>query len=140
MLNAVDQTRQVTAEEVAHLIQQSEDPARAVLERLVERGVLEARGSRRRGRVYELSAATYRALGDPAAYTRRRDFEPVQQEQMVLQHVEAHGRITRQEVADLCQVSSEDARNVIRRLVRRGDLHKRGSSRRDAYYVRSARG
>lgn len=140
VLNALDQTRQVTAEEVARLIQQSEDQARAVLERLVERGVLEARGARQRGRAYEFSAATYRALGDPAAYTRRRDFEPIQQEQMVLQHVEAHGRITRQEVADLCQLSSDDARNVIRRLVRRGDLQKRGTSRRDAYYVRSPSG
>ncbi|MGA2977047.1 MAG: ATP-binding protein [Spirochaetia bacterium] len=49
------------------------------------------------GRAWHLSAATYRRLGAKAAYVRQRGFEPAQQEQIVLQYVEKHGRITRKE-------------------------------------------
>ena len=61
----------------AGLIQKPEPEARAVLQRLVEAGLVEPRGERK-GRSYHLSAATYRRLGEKAAYVRQRGFEPVQ--------------------------------------------------------------
>jgi hypothetical protein len=56
-------------EEAARGIQSDLDRARAVLSRLVEAGILDARGERR-GRFYHLSAAMYRVLRDRAAYVR----------------------------------------------------------------------
>lgn len=65
----------------------------AVLEHLVEGENLEAQGQGK-GRGLTLSEATYRHLGEKSAYVRT-GFEPFQQEQMILQYVETHGRIIR---------------------------------------------
>lgn len=79
LLNALWQERSLTVAQASHLIQKPEPDARAVLERLVEAGLVEGRGERK-GRTYHLSAATYRRLGVPSAYVRRRGFEPLQQD------------------------------------------------------------
>jgi len=109
LLNHLWQERRVTAPAAARLIQKSEAEARAVLERL------------------------YRRLGAEAAYVRQRGFEPLQQEQMVLQYVQAHGRITRREVAELCQISDRQATYLLRKLVKRGRLRSRGRGRGVVY-------
>lgn len=89
------------------------------------RGCEEARGERR-GRIYHLSAATYQRLGRKAAYVRQRGFEPLQQEQMVLQYVEKHGRITRRETAELCTLGPYQATRLLGRLVRESKLEQHG--------------
>lgn len=53
---------------------------------LVHTGFVEER-CRKKGRTWRLSAATCRLLGDKAGYLRRCGFEPLQQEQMVLQYM-----------------------------------------------------
>ena len=110
------------------------DATRAVLNRLVEIGLVEPRGERK-GRTWHLSAATYRRLGKPAAYIRQRGFEPLQQEQMVLQYVAKHGRITRKETAELCQLGPYQATRLLDRLVQDGRLVRLGT-RRGTYYER----
>ncbi|MGH2586144.1 MAG: ATP-binding protein [Dehalococcoidia bacterium] len=132
-LNHLWLERRLTTTHVATLIQKPEAEARAVLERLVEVGLVVSRGERQT-RSYHLSASTYRRLGAEAEYVRQRGFEPLQQEQMVLQFVQAHDRITRGQVAELCQMSSLGARALLARMVRRGLLQQRGT-RRTAYYV-----
>lgn len=126
--------RKLTTARAAQLLQRGEPEVRAQLARMVERGTVEARGEGR-GRTYHLSAAAYRALEDAAAYVRVRGFEPLQQEQMVLAYVDAHGSITRGQAADLCQVSPPQARALLRRLVNRGELRMVGE-RRGARYER----
>ena len=94
---------------------------------------MEPRGERK-GRLWHLSAAAYRRLGQKkAAYIRQRGFEPLQQEQMVLQYVEQHGRITRREAAELCQISPLQARDLLARLVKGSKLVRHGT-RRGAFY------
>jgi len=132
VLNALWRERSVNTAGVARLIQKTEADARAVLERLVESGLLEARGERK-GRTYHLSAATYRRLGLPAAYVRRRGFESLQQEQMILQYVRAHGRITRREAAELCQIRPYQALYLFNKLVHAGKLIQKGRGR-GAFY------
>jgi ATP-dependent DNA helicase RecG len=136
IVNAVDRERRLELARAAELVQRSEPATRAVLERLVESGVLEAR-SERRERVYHFSAATYRALGRPAEHIRLTGIEPIQREQMILQFVDAHGRITRSQAADLCQIGGREARAVLEKLVNRNELVVRGE-KRGAYYERSA--
>ncbi|MHB9145520.1 MAG: ATP-binding protein [Symbiobacteriia bacterium] len=135
LLNSLWQERALTTDEAARLIQKPEADARGALNRLVEVGFVEARGERK-GRAWHLSAATYRRLGDKAGYVRQRGFEPLQQEQMVLQYVESHGRITRREVAELCRIVSHQARDLLSRLVVRGELTRQGE-RKGAFYVRA---
>jgi len=133
ILNCLWQERSLTTAQASGLLQKSEADARAVLERLVEAGLVEGRGERK-GRTYHLSAATYRRLGVPSAYVRRRGFEPIQWEQMILQYVRAHGRITRREAAELCQISSPQARNLLAKLTEKGLLLRQGR-RRGIFYV-----
>jgi len=135
VLNTLWQERSLTTEDAARLTQKPEPETRATLHRLVEAGLIEERGQKK-GRTWHLSAAAYRALGDKAAYVRQRGFEPLQQQQMVLQYVEKHGRITRKEAAELCRIASHQARDLLTRLVGRGELEMRGA-KKGAFYVRS---
>ena len=123
-------------EEAARLIQKPEAEARGRLQRLVEAGLVEARGERK-GRTWHLSAATYRRLGEKAAYVHQRGFEPMQQEQMVLQYVEKHGRITRAEAAGLCKLSPDQAYRLLQRLTKSGRLTRHGT-KKGAWYERRA--
>lgn len=97
--------------------------------RLVE---MEAWGERK-GRAYHLSAATYRRMGEESAYVRRRGFEPLQQEQRVLQYVQTYGQVTRREVAELCRIGEFQAGRLLKGLVESGKLRLKGAGR-GAYY------
>jgi ATP-dependent DNA helicase RecG len=61
----------------------------------------------------------------------------VDREQLVLQYVDANGRITRSQAADLCQLDPREARQILERLVKRGELVVRGE-KRGSYYERAA--
>lgn len=136
LLNHLWLDRRLTTEEAARLIQKPEAEARGRLQRLVEAGLAEARGERK-GRSWHLSAATYRRLGEKAAYVHQRGFEPMQQEQMVLQYVEKHGRIIRAEAAGLCNLSPDQAYRLLRRLTESGRLTRYGT-KKGAWYGRRA--
>lgn len=125
LLNRLWQGRRLSVAEAAQAIQKPEIEARGVLERLVERGLVEARGERK-GRTYQLSAATYRRLGEEAAYVRLKGFERLQMEQMILEYVKAHGRITRREAAELCRIGPYQATRLLKRLVEEGKLVRHG--------------
>lgn len=132
VLNHLWLDRRITTQEAARLTQKPESEARGRLQRLVERGLAEAKGAGK-ARVYHLSAETYRRLGEKAAYVRQRGFEPLQQEQMVLQYVGKHGRITRRDVADLCKLGPDQAFRLLRRLVEAGRLRRHGTGK-NAWY------
>jgi ATP-dependent DNA helicase RecG len=138
ILNALWQERNVDTSEAARLTQKPETETRATLHRLVEAGLVEERGEKR-GRTWHLSAAVYRAFGDRAAYVRQRGFEPLQQEQMVLQYVEKHGRITRKEAAELCRISSPQAYRLLDRLAEQGLLAREGERGRGVGYRRGGK-
>ncbi|GIW33853.1 ATP-binding protein [Meiothermus sp.] len=133
ILNSLWQTRSLTTDEAAHLVQKPETDTRAALHRLVEAGLVEERGQKK-GRTWHLSAATYRLLGDKAGYVRSRGFEPLQQEQMVLQYVDKHGRITRREAAELCRITGPQAYRLLDRLAERGVIEREGERGRSVAY------
>ncbi len=128
VLHAVRAEGRTTGPPAAALMQRPDAEARRTLTQLIEAGLLEPRGELK-GRTYHLSADTYRRLGAPAAYVRQRGFEPLQQEQMVLQYVMKHGRITRRETAELCRMESQQAKRLLGRLVTEHKLKRRGLQR-----------
>jgi ATP-dependent DNA helicase RecG len=138
LLNHLWLDRRLTEEEAARLIQKPEAEARGRLQRLLEAGLAEVRGERK-GRSWHLSAATYRRLGEKAADVHQRGFEPMQQEQMVLQYVETHGVIGRGEVAELCRLSLPQAYRLLQLLVRKGIIEKPPGRGRGIKYTRKAR-
>ncbi len=135
VLNHLWLERRLTTEEVSTITQKPQADGRVCLQRLVEAGLIESRGERK-GRTWHLSAATYRRLGETAAYVRQRGFEPIQQEQMVLQYVEKHGRITRREAAELCQLSPDQAYRLLQRMVEDGRLLRHGTKKGARYEKR----
>lgn len=138
ILDHVYREREIQTSTAVALTQQPEPEVRSILERLVEMGLLERRGARR-SRSYHLSAGIYRDLGQPEAYVRMRGFEPLQMEQMVLQYVQAHGRITRSETAELCRINLNQAEYLLRQLVDRGDLRLVGRGRGAHYELGKTR-
>lgn len=134
ILRACAENRSITTEEAARAIQADVDRARPVLARLVEAGILEPRGERK-GRAYHLSAEMYRLLGDKSAYVRTRGFEPLQQEQMVLQYARKHGLITRRDAADLCKLSGPQASRLLAKVAAKNPELALEGARRGARYV-----
>lgn len=137
LLNHLWIERRITTVQAASLIQKTEAEARAVLGRLVEAGLVEARGEAR-GRTYHLSASTYRRLGEKAAYVHQRGFETLQQEQMVIQYVEKHGSISRAEASALCRLTEPQAYRLLRRLANKGVLESTRQRGRGVRYERAA--
>jgi ATP-dependent DNA helicase RecG len=64
---------------------------------------------------------------------RQRGLQPVQAEQMVGQYVKAYGKITRKQTAELCKISSTQARDLLNRLVKKCVLEMHGI-KKGAYY------
>jgi ATP-dependent DNA helicase RecG len=135
ILNHLWFERRFTTADAARLIQKPEAEARSRLQRLVETGLVESRGERK-GRFWHLSATAYRRLGQKAAYIRQRGFEPLQQEQMVLQYVEKHGRISRREAAELCKITGSQAYRLLDRLAEQGLIVREGERGRGVSYRR----
>lgn len=114
-------------------LRMTEQHTRTSLARLTELGLVEQRGHGR-GRRVHLTAAFYRSA-QASEYVRMKDTDPLQQEQMILAYVDQFGRITRSKAAELCRLSPQQARNVLKRLVDQGQLSLRGE-RRGAHYVK----
>src|SRR5438046_704936 len=91
-------------------------------------GPVQAHGAGR-GRTYTFSPYVYQQLGEPAGYVRQAGFDAIQQEQMVLQYVAAHGKITRKDVGTLCRVNDDQATYLLRKLVRENKLELVGKGR-----------
>lgn len=60
-------------------------------------------------------------------------------EQMILQYVQAYGKIARRDVVELCRVSGHQARYLLKTLVDRGALRLVGRGR-GAHYVQREHG
>lgn len=134
VLSLLRQERRLTTGDLASSTQKSEQETRAVLERLAESGLVEAHGAGR-GRTYTLSVKVYRKSGQKSGYVRQVGFDPIQQEQMVLQYIDTHGSIKRAEVTDLCRISNDQAYRLLKRLKNRELVIQKGQSK-GASYVR----
>jgi ATP-dependent DNA helicase RecG len=83
-----------------------------------------------------LSPSIYREFGQLADYVRQAGFDEIQQEHMVLQYVEKHGRITRKDAVALCKIGPYQASRLLKRLSAKGDLRREGE-RKSAFYERA---
>lgn len=126
--------RRLAADELATLIQKDRATAKRTLEALVEAGLAEPHGNTR-GRSYTLAANVYRALGQQAEYTRQAGYDPIQQEQMVLNHVRTFSRIRRPDVVRLCQLTEDQATRLLTRMTEGGQLVAEGDRRWRSYVL-----
>ncbi|HVY61298.1 MAG TPA: ATP-binding protein [Planctomycetota bacterium] len=138
LFNGLWLERRLDGAAAAKLIQKPEREARAVLERLVEAGLVEARGER--DRTYTLSASVYRRLGNVAAYVRQRDNDPLRREEKILEYVAKHGQIVRGDVMDICGVEGKEAQALLAGLVSKGVLERYGERRWTFYELAKPKG
>lgn len=131
-LNLLRRERRIDTSMLALAIQRDQGAARTVLEKLVETGLIEARGINK-GRIYTLSASIYRILGQPEGYIHQTGFADIQQEQMILQFVTIHGKITRGQAAQLCRIGDYQASRLLRKLADQGKLIKEGERKNTVY-------
>jgi ATP-dependent DNA helicase RecG len=122
----------------AAMIQRLEGPTRAVLDRLVEAGLLDGWDDRRE-RVYYFASAVARSLGVQDLDEEVAAEEAGGRERKILEYVDLHGKITRSTAAQLCGLEGREARGVLEKLVKRGELVVRGE-KRGAYYERAGAG
>ena len=136
ILNQLEIERRIDTSVAMSLIQKPEGETRAALERLAEKGLIEAKGEKK-GRIYHLSAMLYHRFGSISGYVRARGFDRIQQYQMVLSALKAspEGRITRETVAELCKITKPQAYHLLKKMCIDGKLELHGKSR-GAYYTR----
>ncbi len=134
VLNDVFLQRRTSTEETATLIQKPAPEARRVLERLTERGWLEAKGEKK-GRVYHFSPIIYERLGQPEAYVRSKGISAVRHEAMVEDYARAHGKIVRRNVTELCGINDREGSYLLQKMVDAGKLTKQGQGRWTFYTV-----
>jgi ATP-dependent DNA helicase RecG len=132
ILNRLWIDRRLPVSEIALSIQKPESEARSILEGLIERGIIEARGERK-ARTYHLSVATSRRLGAESSYIRQQGFEPLQQEEMILQYLEKYGRISRSQAAEMCQISVFKAGRLLKRIRNSGKIRLAGAGKAAHY-------
>jgi len=132
VLSKLREARRADTAELALVLQKDAAAARAVLEGLVEDGLVQAHGATK-GRTYTLSPAVYKKLGRTTDYVRQAGFDRLQQEQLVLNLLEQQGQIRRRDVIDLCRLSPDQAKRLLGDLVEKGVLKRQGKDRATFY-------
>ena len=93
----------------------------------------------RRERVYYFTSAIARALGVEDLDEDVAAEHAGVRERKILEYVELHGKITRSTAAELCGLEGREARGVLEKLVRRGELVVLGE-KRGSYYEKAGAG
>lgn len=127
VLNVLMGERRMETGEVASLMQQSPVVAKALLERMVEQGIVEGIGER--PRIYHLSATIYRRLSSPEGYVRAHGIDRLRWEGLVLESAVAHGKVTRSDVVSLLHISEDQASRLLTKMCSKNKLTKQGERR-----------
>lgn len=135
ILATLREQRRASSEQLSEWLQKDLSRVASSVESLVESGLLQAHGAGR-GRTYTLSPDLYRLLGKKVEYTRQAGFDRLQHEQMVEKYLSQQGRVTRQEVIDLCRLTPDQAYKLLKRLCEENSIIKHGD-RKSAYYVKA---
>ncbi len=134
IMNELYFERRIDTASAGKLIQKGTSEARRVLEHLHELGLVEGRGERS-GRIYHLSPSLYKRFHMAAEYVRAKGFEPLQQEQMIVEYVKKHGTIKRADVAELCRISVIQAKHLLHRVTEKYSQFQQRGTKRGTHYV-----
>jgi ATP-dependent DNA helicase RecG len=134
ILNTLFFDRRIDSDFAGRLIQKGAIEARRILEHLNEKGLIEGKG-KTKGRVYHLSAELYRTLGQSESYVRIHGISPIRQESMIMEYVQAHGRIERKHVMELCGLTSPQAGRLLKKMMKSKKLQRQGTLPRWTYYT-----
>lgn len=125
VLGALRAHRRSSCLELAKSLGHTENTVRGILEQLSEAGLVDAHGNTR-GRFYTLSAKLYQRAGQKSEYVRQLGFTPLQNEQMILSYIAAHGCIRKSEIMDLCHLTRNQSATLIGKMKKKGSVVQQG--------------
>ena len=82
-----------------------------------------------------ISAEMYAKAGNKAAFVRQAGFSKIQQEQMILSFIDAHGSIKRGDVMELCHLSPDQSTRLLIAMRDRNLISQQGNGKA-AYYIK----
>jgi len=132
ILSTLQTQRRASLHELADTIHISEPRTKANVERLLESGLVEARGTGR-GRIYILSAKVYKEQANAVGYVRQTGIDKLKYDELALKLVKEQGYATREDVSELLGISGDQAYRILRGLVDRKCLLLSGKGRGAKY-------
>lgn len=133
ILSALQNQRRLTITEIAEVTNIGEIRAKAVVEKLVEAGLVDASGNNK-SRFYILSAKVYKEQDNIVGYVRQTGIDAVKYEAWIMELMHNQGgKITRDNVVELLNVTPPQAYRLLKKLSNKGSIKLVGSGRA-AYY------
>ena len=134
ILSALLHEKQLSITELQAEVQKGERIVHSEVEELVELGLITPHGNGR-GRTYMISAEMYAKAGNKAAFVRQAGFTKIQQEQMILSFIDAHGSIKRGDVMELCHLSPDQSTRLLTAMRDKCLIQQQGNGK-SAYYIK----
>ena len=133
VLSALQSQRRLTIAEIAEVTNIGEIRAKAVVEKLVEAGLVDASGNNR-ARFYILSSKVYKEQDNIVGYVRQTGIDAVKYEAWIMELIQKQGgRITRDNVVELLNVTPSQAYRLLKKMSDKGRLKLVGNGR-SAHY------
>ena len=133
ILSALQSQRRLTIAEIAEVTNIGEIRAKAVAEKLVEAGLVDASGNNK-ARFYILSSKVYKEKDNIVGYVRQTGIDAVKYEAWIMELVQKQGgKITRDNVVELLNVTPPQAYRLLKKMSDKGRIKLVGSGR-SAYY------
>jgi ATP-dependent DNA helicase RecG len=123
---------------LATAIQKDETATQVVLKEMLEEGLIESHEINKE-RFYLFNAKNLQTLGQSTGTIEQAEIELLQRQEAVTRHVLSHGRITRQEAAELCGLSSDQAKRLLNRMTVEGKLTRHRAGRSTFYKIGSSK-
>lgn len=133
ILSALQSQRRLTIAEIVEVTNIGEIRAKAVVEKLVEAGLVDASGNNK-ARFYILSSKVYKEQDNIVGYVRQTGIDAVKYEAWIMELIQKQGgRITRDNVVELLNVTPSQAYRLLKKMSDKGRIKLVGNGR-SAYY------
>ena len=133
ILSALQSQRRLTIAEIAEVTNIGEIRAKAVVEKLVEAGLVDA-GGNNKARFYILSSKVYKEQDNIVGYVRQTGIDAVKYEAWIMELIQKQGgKIARDNVVELLNVTPPQAYRLLKKMSDKGRIKLVGNGR-SAYY------
>lgn len=135
ILSALLEQHRMTLKDLADTTGLSMKRVQVHIEKLVEAGMVEARGTGT-ARTYILSSKVYSSRDNLYGYVRQTAQDAASEKDLVLKLAgEQKGTVSRQEIAELLQCTGQQAYRLLKEMEQAGILEKNGAGRSTRYKV-----
>ena len=133
ILSALQSQRRLTIAEISKVTNIGEIRAKAVVEKLVEAGLVDASGNNK-ARFYILSSKVYKEQDNIVGYVRQTGIDVVKYEAWIMELIQQQGgRVTRDNVVELLNVTPSQAYRLLKKMSDKGRIKLVGNGRAAHY-------